>query len=173
MKRKHPQLFKHKVWTPAELEKLSGLSPVALRDLRRRNIAPKTESRKLRLEAVAQLFLLSELTDHGFGPKSVVHISEQFADEMRLHALQHRCAWVDDASHAAWLKSSFGKAPKAKFILIERAGDKAITLNKLSDMSQDHGATVTLVDLEQLGRRLGEHLTHRASSWETNEEGVR
>ncbi|WP_369026396.1 hypothetical protein [Qipengyuania sp. RANM35] len=164
MERKHPQIFTHMTWTPSELQELSGLSPVTLRDLRRRNLAPKDETRKLDLKTVAQLFLLSELADHGFGPKSVSHIAQQFCDALRHHALQHRSSWVNDVSHAAWLKSSFGKTQSSKFILIERAGGTAVAIDDLSKMDQNRGATISLVNLEHLGCRLAEHLSRRPSA---------
>lgn len=164
MKQSHPKLFKHKTWAPSDLEKLSGLSPVSLRDLRRRELIPKDETRTLKLETVAQLLLLSELTAHGFGPKSIQKITVQFANKLRDHALQHRCAWTDDRSHTSWLNSSFGKQPKENYLFIERAGGKVIAVRDIDAVHTSSAATVTLVDIRWLGAKLGKHLALRPSA---------
>lgn len=163
MKKNHPRHFRHKTWTPSDLQGLCGLSPVNLRDLRRRDLVPKEVTRKFKLETVSQLFLLAELTAHGFGPKSIKAVTEQFAEELRQHALQHRSAWADDRSHSAWLKSAFGKPPKTNFILMGQAGEQAIAAIDLAGLRKGTSATVTVVDLGKLGARLGKHLALRPS----------
>lgn len=164
MQKKHPKIFKIRAWSLSNFQKLSGMTPALIRDWRRRGLAPESEGGKLKLESVAQLLLLSELTAHGFGPKRVKGVAEQFSDALRGHALQHRSAWVDDRSHAAWLESSFGKKAKPRFIVIESAGDTATAIDDLSELNQDGSVVVSIIDLERLGRKLGERLAQHPSA---------
>lgn len=172
MGKNQPRFFKHRTWTPSDLQGLSGLSPVNLRDLRRRELVPKNEARKFKLETVAHLLILVELTAHGFGPKSVKQIAEQFSDDLRRHALQHRSAWTDDRSHSAWLKSAFGKRPEPNFVLIKRADEPAIPAVDIAAIQDLGSTTVTVIDLGRLGARLGEHLAHRPSTLITKVKGT-
>ncbi|MDZ4308638.1 hypothetical protein [Allopontixanthobacter sp.] len=159
-----PQIFKHKAWTPRELERLSNLSPVAIRDLRRRGLAPESEGGKLNLEAVAQILLLSELSAHGFGPKRITGIAKSYADVVRQYALSQRSSWVDETSHEAWSKSPLSKHSSPRYLLISASNGDAIALNDLSEVPINAEAIVSLVNLELLGKRMGEHLADRPSS---------
>lgn len=153
------------------MEALSGLTPVAVRDLRRRGLAPASEGRTLKLTTVAQLFLLSELTAHGFGPKRVKEASEKFADPLRVQALSHREAWTDDKAHAAWLASQSGAKQTVKLILIQGAEKKASGLTDLAELHKLSWSTVSVVDLKSLGSKLAEHLAARPS-WLFDRDGV-
>jgi len=164
-------IFTHKKWTPSAFQRLSGLSPVAVRDLRRRGLAPESEGGKLGLEAVAELHLLSALTSHGFGPKSVRATAKEFADAVQQHALANRSAWTDDKSHAAWLGSSFGKRKGPRFILIESAEKGGVAIDDPTALPNNTAPIVTIIDLERLGKELSEHMAHHPSRLAPNSGG--
>lgn len=171
MQKNRPQIFMHSSWAPSELEALSGLTPVAVRDLRRRGLAPASEGRTLKLTIVAQLFLLSELTAHGFGPKRVKETSEEFAEPLTEQALSHGEAWADDKAHAAWLASKGSKKQAANLILFEGPEKKARGLSDLAELHQLRWSTVSVVDLKSLGSKLAKHLAERPS-WLFDREGA-
>lgn len=157
------RLATHKVWTPADLQRLSGLSPVSLRDLRRRGLAPLGEHRKLGLSEVAQLFLQSVLVAHGFGPKSIHTIAERYANALVSHALDEPCSWTDDASYRAW-KDGPSTERKYRFVLLAGSSPEAQQIDNLTEITSVLTPVVTVLDLKSLGRKLSCHLAERPSS---------
>ena len=160
----HPSaVFTHKAWKPSELERLSGLSPGALRDLRRRKLAPDADSRKMSLLVAAQLFLQSELVKHGFGPKSVKHIAEAYASEIVAHALRERVSWSDEGSHRLWSERPDNK-PEANFLILKSPEFQAFAIDGISELTDIGDVVITLVDLRSLGKILAGHLAGKPSS---------
>jgi hypothetical protein len=163
MVQKQSQLITHKAWTPADVERLSGLSPVALRDLRRRGLAPDSEQRKMSLSAAAQLFLQSKLVAHGFGPKSVKPLAEAFADDVVRHAMEMKASWIDEASYKIWLDSPL-RQNNARYLVVVANEKEGRLIESLSELSGLTYPVVTLVDLKALGDELSRHLADRPSS---------
>jgi hypothetical protein len=160
----HPSaLFIHKAWKPSELERLSGLSPVAVRDLRRRKLAPDADSRKMSLVVAAQLFLQSELVRHGFGPKGVNHIAERYAPEIVAHALSDSMSWSDETAHRLWTERPDNQ-PKANFLILKSPDLQPVAINCISDLASTSDAVFTVVNLCSLGRTMASHLASKPSS---------
>lgn len=163
MPKKPIRLVTHKVWSPAELERLSGLSPVALRDLRRRGLAPDGEHRKLSLSEVSQLFLQTALVTHGFGPKRINAAAEGYASALVAHALDERCSWTDDASYQAWLDGPSIER-KSRYLLFAGSSPQAQGVDDLTEFTSVFSPVVTVLDLKSLGQKLSRHLAERPSS---------
>jgi hypothetical protein len=165
-----PQTFTrvvtHQSWTPADLERVSGLSPVALRDLRRRGLAPDSERRKLRLIEVGQLLLQSELVGHGFGPKRINAISRQYADDLVAHALDEPSSWTDEDSYLAWLDGPSSEN-KSRYVLLAGSTPQVQQVDTLKGMLSMAEPVVTVLDLKLLGQKLSLHLAERPSSLTT------
>ncbi len=157
------RLAVHKTWTPASLERLCGLKPVALRDLRRRGLAPEGEKRTLRLNEVAQLFLQSTLVAHGFGPKRISVIAERYACALMGYALDEPSSWSDEGSYRAWLDGPVSQR-KSRYVLLSGSSPEAQLVDTLTELSSIIEPIVTVLDLKSLGQKLSLHLAERPSS---------
>ena len=154
--------FTHKLWAPADLGQLASLSPVNLRDLRRRKLAPAGEGRRLRLEHVAQLLLQSEMVAHGFGPKRIQSIAERYARGVMAFALMEPTSWVDEDTHRAWIRSPSSRCG-ARYVLIAGQAAEAQSEETLIEALSSLGSVVTVLDLKSLGLKLSSHLAMRPS----------
>lgn len=58
-------------YTPSEAEHVTGVSPALQRDWRRRSLLPDSEKYQARYSAsaLAEMLLMKDFADHGFGPK--------------------------------------------------------------------------------------------------------
>lgn len=164
-----PKIFVHQDWTPGALERLTNLSQVLVRDWRRRGLAPASDGRKLGLRNVAQLFILSELVASGFGPKRIKSIAEQHDNAVTRYALMEPCAWADDGSYRAWVKSPSSKCG-ARYVVISGHVAEPQSEETLPQRLSSFGSVVTVIDLKALGQKLSTHLAERPS-FATNSSG--
>ena len=156
-------LIKHSPWKPADVERLCGLAPVALRDLRRRGLAPESEGRALPLNSVAQLLLQTELAKHGFGPKSVQHFAEKHASAVVAFALDRPTSWTDQSAYLSG-KKSISKRKTGRFAIFTNSADVSDARETLPELQGAKGpAVMTVVDLMGLGDRLADGLMARPS----------
>lgn len=157
-------LFKHQAWKPADVEALCGLSPVALRDLRRRGLAPESDGRTLPLNSVAQLLLQTELAKHGLGPKSVQAFVGEHAVAVVAFALDRVSSWTDESAFESWKKSASHR-DWARFALLSNAIRENQARNTLAEIEAGTGSAVTtVVDLRALADRLAIMIESRPSS---------
>ena len=163
MVRSSPQLVIHKKWSSFDLEQLSGVSQALLRDWRRRKLAPASDGRRIVLGDVAKLFIQSELVAHGFGPKSVTSIAEEYAWPLMQYALMEPKSWLDGDSHQAWLATLASKCG-ARYVVITGRAIEAQSVDTFTDVLLHTASVVTVLDLKSLGMRLSSHLAKRPSS---------
>lgn len=156
-------LIKHAPWKPADVEGLCGLSPVALRDLRRRGLAPESEGRTLPLNSVAQLLLQTELAQHGLGPKSVQPFVEKHAPAIVAFALSRPSSWADESAYRSW-KKGISKKNADRFAVLTNSADVSVAQETLRELNGAEGpAVMTVVDLFYLGNKLADELSVRPS----------
>lgn len=145
----------------SELERLTGLTPVGLRDWRRRGLIHPTMSPKedgsFHLGTIAELLLLKRLSNHGIGPKQVYGWTSSFGSHVLWHAVNHRDAWAnDEAWEVRQREMAKGRHYHPRYMVIHTAPGGIIgtlTLDKAMSPLRD---VATIVDLETLGSELRE-----------------
>lgn len=160
-------IFVHPRFQPGDLERIVGLTPVAVRDWRRRGlIHPSLEKEKggFHLSTLADLLLLKRLSDHGIGPKQVYGWTNSYSRHIFWHALADRSAWASDEAWELWqqkLPVDFGER---YFVIRTAPGGYGMTDDPSGEMARSKGV-VTFVDCEALGCHLREAAAPRVSDF--------
>lgn len=145
---------------PSEMESLTGLTPVAIRDWRRRNIihhSYEKEENGYHAHSVATLLFLKRISDHGLSPKAFVGWSLSFADMILRHTLDDERMW-----NSVQAFREFGEAdrkhaiPRKRYLIIRTPPAGFHLVNDLLEAPHPRRDIETLVNLEHLGEMLRE-----------------
>ncbi|MGE0776682.1 MAG: hypothetical protein AB7G25_07715 [Sphingomonadaceae bacterium] len=142
---------------PADVERITGLSPVAIRDWRRRELIHPSLDRGadgFPFGTVAEFMLLKTLSDHGIGPKRIYGWSSAYSTKIVHHALDAHSAWASEEAWTAW-KSEVRPGPE-RFMVMLTPPHGFIAADDLNDALRHGREVATIVDLALLGERLRE-----------------
>jgi hypothetical protein len=160
------------LFSPAQAEKITGLSPVMQGDWRRRGILPKHEGHaRFNALEIAELWLLKMLSDRGVGPQQGKHVARRGAEGVVRAALRQPKAWyrptrsgrVPRSSMHMLFKRYFSEATTARFLVwwndesIEWVGNLNAAFSRASvGAGAKADGPLILFDTETIGRRLVE-----------------
>lgn len=167
--------FIHPRFTPSEVERVTGLSPVAVRDWRRRGLIhptlDKSEDGRFHMLSVAELLLLKRLSDHGIGPKQVYGWASSYSKHLFHHALNDSSAWTTGEAWEEWQRyRAHGEKVEGslkRFWVIRTApGGFEMTDDPFRALRGSNGVG-TIVDFEALGSELRTACSASSIAWRT------
>jgi hypothetical protein len=152
--------FEHSKFQPSEVELITGLAPVLIRDWRRRDLIHKSMDKGAEgfdLGAVTEFLLLKRLSDHGIGPKRVYGWSTSLADHILRHALRATSAWPSPEDLRVYLEHEdqrplWDREPDL-FGIIRPVPHGISTIKDIKEIGA-LGDVVTIIDLVKLSEEL-------------------
>ena len=137
---------------PAEVETITGVPPVLLRDWRRRGILSERNDGKVdgfSVGALAEIALFQSLSTHGIGPKAVHGWSFSMVGHIVQFALAEPEAWATAEAYSAWRQETInGKTPR--YAVLTSVGVRSTDSPMALPMGSDENV-LTIVDLKRIG----------------------
>lgn len=111
-------------FTPAEAERVTGVSTALQRDWRRHGYLPAGEGHaRFNGFDLAEMWALKLLSDRGIGPQQGCDVADWLSGGIMMHALQHRHAYEGDSAALQDLRDV--EAPEDLARHVEAAAEKA------------------------------------------------
>lgn len=147
---------------PRELEHLTGLTPGAIRDWRRRKLIHESyekEGTGFHPVTIAAFLFLKQMSDHGIGPKQFFGWEAGFATLILRHAMADASMWeTDEAWNVYQDEQTKHSLPLTQYLVIRTPPDGYAHVNRIGDAFRGDRNVQTIVDLEALGLHLRERL---------------
>lgn len=153
---------------PSEMKALTGLTPVAIRDWRRRNIIHQSYEKEgdgYHALSVAALLFLKRISDHGLSPKGFMGWADSFASIILRFTLDDESMWSSSEAFRAFQESDRKNAiPRKRYLVIRTPPGGFHLVNHIQEAPRPQRDMETVVDLELLGVMLRERFAALASA---------